>query len=150
MAGMALAETTPGPLIMVLQFYGFLGGWNQPDFPSLFWSATWVGFMATWATFTPCFLYIFAGAPYIERLRHVKLLSAALSAVTAAVVGVILNLALWFGLHVLLPAYPEWTRFDWVALAIATLSFIALHRFKVDVLWLLPSTGFVGYLLHLI
>jgi chromate transporter len=150
LAGMALAETTPGPLIMVLQFYGFLAGWNHPDLTSLFWSASCVGFMSTWATFVPCFLYIFLGAPYVESLRHVKLLNAALSAVTAAVVGVILNLALWFGLHVLLPAYPEWTSIDGVALSLALASFIALQKFKVDILLVLPIAGFIGGLVKLL
>lgn len=149
LAGMALAETTPGPLIMVLQFYGFLGGWNHPDLASTFWSASWVGFMATWATFAPCFLYIFLGAPYIEKLRNVQLLSCALTAVTAAIVGVILNLAIWFGLHVLFPSYPQWQPVDWVALGIAVASLIALIRYKLDILWVLPLAGLAGWLLHL-
>jgi len=144
MAGMALAETTPGPLIMVLQFYGFLGGWNFPDLTSTFWAASWTGFMATWATFAPCFLYIFAGAPYIESLRHVKILNAALSAVTAAVVGVILNLALWLGLHTLLIGYPESSAPDWIAIAIALCSWIALHHYKVDIMKVIAAAGLTG------
>jgi chromate transporter len=147
LAGMALAETTPGPLIMVLQFYGFQGGWNQPDLDSLFWSATWVGFMATWTTFVPCFLYVFLGAPYVEGLRQVKWLNAALSAVTAAVVGVILNLAIWFGLHVLFPAYPAWIPVDGVAVAITLVSLVALQKFKVDILWMIPLAGLAGCLI---
>ena len=99
--GLGLAETTPGPLIMVLQFVGFLGGWNQPAaLPPLF-AATLGALITTWATFVPCFIWIFLGAPYIEQLRGNKALTAALSAVTAAVVGVVLNLAVWFGIHVL-------------------------------------------------
>jgi chromate transporter len=147
MAGMALAETTPGPLIMVLQFYGFLGGWNSPDLHSVFWSASWAGFIATWATFAPCFLYIFAGAPYIESLRHVKLLNTALSTVTAAVVGVILNLALWLGLHTLLIGYPETFTLDWIACSIAALSWVALHFYKVDIMKVIAVSALVGLLL---
>src|SRR5437588_705609 len=101
--GLGLAETTPGPLIMVLQFVGFLGAWNHPgQLPPLL-SATLGALITTWTTFVPCFLWVFLGAPYIEKLREVKLLTAALSTVTAAVVGVILNLAVWFGLHVIFP-----------------------------------------------
>src|SRR5207244_4063812 len=91
--GLGLAETTPGPLIMVLQFVGFLGGWNQPGgLPPLL-AATLGALITTWTTFVPCFLWVFLGAPYIEKLRGAKQLTAALSTVTAAVVGVILNLA---------------------------------------------------------
>jgi chromate transporter len=104
--------------------------------------------MATWATFAPCFLYIFAGAPYIESLRHVKLLNAALSAVTAAVVGVILNLAIWFGLHVLFPDSAQGLQVEWAALGIALASFIALHRFKTDILLVLPIAGLAGLLVQ--
>ncbi|NJK92116.1 MAG: chromate efflux transporter [Blastochloris sp.] len=146
MAGVALAETTPGPLIMVLQFYGFLAGWNQPFVGSAFWSATWVGFLATWATFAPCFLFIFAGAPYVERLRGVKLLNAALTAVTAAVVGVILNLGVWLGQHLLWPQNLVLAQTDWVALALALASFLAITRFKIDILWVLPVAGLLGFL----
>ena len=97
---LGLAETTPGPLIMVLQFVGFLGAWNHPgNLPPLL-SATFGALVTTWTTFVPCFLWVFLGAPYIEKLRGEKQLTAALSTVTAAVVGVILNLAVWFGVHV--------------------------------------------------
>src|SRR5581483_598739 len=100
---LGLAETTPGPLIMVLQFVGFLGGWNQPGNLSPLLAASLGAFVTTWTTFVPCFLWVFLGAPYIERLRDNQLLTAALSTVTAAVVGVILNLAVWFGVHVIFP-----------------------------------------------
>lgn len=99
--GLGLAETTPGPLIMVLQFVGFLAAYRQPGILHPLWAATLGGLLTTWVTFVPCFLWIFLGAPYIERLRGQKALSAALSAITAAVVGVIANLALWFGFHTL-------------------------------------------------
>nr|WP_316652697.1 chromate efflux transporter [uncultured Gellertiella sp.] len=99
--GLALAETTPGPLVLVLSFVGFLAGYRNPGgFPALAGGLA-GGVIAAWATFLPSFLWIFAGAPYIERLRTNRALSGALSAVTAAVTGVILNLSIWFALHVL-------------------------------------------------
>ena len=101
MDGLGLAETTPGPLIMVLQFVGFMGGWNKPGLLSPLLAGTLGGLITTWVTFVPCFLWILLGAPHIEQLRGNRKLTAALSAVTAAVVGVILNLAVWFGLHAL-------------------------------------------------
>src|SRR6266404_5918544 len=99
--GLGMAETTPGPLIMVTQFVGFLGTWRSPGTMPPLLAATLGGLLTTWVTFTPCFLWIFFGAPFAEMLRANKALAAALGAVTAAVVGVILNLAVWFGLHVL-------------------------------------------------
>src|SRR4029077_1870875 len=93
--GLGLAETTPGPLIMVLQFVGFLGGWNHPGNLSPVLAATLGAALTTWVTFVPCFLWIFLGAPYLEQLRDQSRLTCALSAVTAAVVGVVLNLAVW-------------------------------------------------------
>ncbi len=102
--GLALAETTPGPLVLVLSYVGFLAGYRNPaGFPALLGGIA-GGVLAAWATFLPSFLFIFAGAPYIERLRTNRALSGALSAVTAAVTGVILNLTVWFGLHVLFRA----------------------------------------------
>ena len=101
--GLGLAETTPGPLIMVLQFVGFLGGWHHPGQLAPIVAGTLGALITTWTTFVPCFLWIFLGAPHIEQLRGNRKLTAALSAVTAAVVGVVLNLAVWFGLHVLFP-----------------------------------------------
>src|SRR5690349_21459019 len=99
--GLGMAETTPGPLIMVTQFVGFLAAWREPGAMSPLMSATLGGLLTTWVTFTPCFLWIFFGAPFVEALRSNKALGAALGAITAAVVGVILNLAVWFALHVL-------------------------------------------------
>ena len=99
--GLALAETTPGPLIMVTQFVGFVAAWRDPAALSPGVAALLGSVLTTWVTFVPCFLWIFAGAPYMERLRQNRALSAALSAVTAAVVGVIANLALWFSIHAL-------------------------------------------------
>lgn len=98
--GLSMAETTPGPLIMVTQFVGFMGAMRDAGTLPPLMAATLGGLLTTWVTFTPCFLWIFLGAPFIERLRNNQNLTAALSAITAAVVGVILNLAVWFGLHV--------------------------------------------------
>ncbi len=97
--GLGMAETTPGPLIMVLQFVGFLGAYRDPGMLSPLLAGTLGGLLATWVTFAPCFLWIFLGAPFIERLRGNAALTGALAAITAAVVGVILNLALWFAIH---------------------------------------------------
>ena len=97
--GLGMAETTPGPLIMVLQFVGFMAAFRDPGTLPPMLAGTLGGLLATWVTFTPCFLWIFLGAPFIEALRNNKALNGALSAITAAVVGVILNLAVWFAIH---------------------------------------------------
>ncbi len=99
--GLAMAETTPGPLIMVTQFVGFVAAFRDPGtlHPGI--AALLGGVLTTWVTFVPCFLWIFVGAPYIERLRRNRVLSGALAGVTAAVVGVVVNLALWFSIHAL-------------------------------------------------
>ena len=102
--GLGMAETTPGPLIMVLQFVGFMAAFRDPGSLSPLLAGTLGGLLATWVTFTPCFLWIFLGAPFIERIRGNRALSAALSAITAAVVGVILNLAIWFAVHTIFAA----------------------------------------------
>src|SRR6266550_2076026 len=142
--GLGLAETTPGPLIMVLQFVGFLGAWNHPgNLPALA-SATLGALVTTWTTFVPCFLWVFLGAPYIEKLRDVKLLTAALSTVTAAVVGVILNLGVWFGLHVIFPASGN---VDWFAILLCAAAFVAMLRYKIDIIPVIIGAGILG-LLH--
>src|SRR4030095_14656513 len=105
--GLGMAETTPGPLIMVLQFVGFMGAFRDPGGLHPMMAGTLGGILATWVTFTPCFLWIFLGAPYIETIRGNKALSAALATITAAVVGVVLNLAVWFALHVLFAEVRE-------------------------------------------
>src|SRR4051812_31090793 len=97
--GLGMAETTPGPLIMVTQFVGFMAAFRAPGALPPLLAGTLGGLLTTWVTFAPCFLWIFVGAPYIERLRGNPALAGALSAITAAVVGVILNLAVWFALH---------------------------------------------------
>jgi chromate transporter len=139
--GLGLAETTPGPLIMVLQFVGFLGAWNQPgDLPPLL-AATLGAFITTWATFVPCFLWILLGAPYVERLRGIKSLSSALATVTAAVVGVILNLALWFGLHVI---FPRSGNVDWFAVVVCAVTFVGMLRGKWNIVPVVLGSGLVG------
>ncbi|MDB6170793.1 MAG: chromate transporter [Chthoniobacteraceae bacterium] len=141
--GIGLAETTPGPLIIVLQFVGFLGGWNQPGSLSPLLSATIGAFITTWTTFIPCFLWIFLGAPHIEQLRGNKNLSASLSSVTAAVVGVISNLAVWFGLHVLFPGNHT---ADWFAITVAAITFTGLLRWKWGIIPVVFAAGALGIL----
>lgn len=142
--GLALAETTPGPLIMVLQFVGFMAAWNNPvaglSQPA---SAILGGLVTTYVTFLPSFLFIFLGAPYIEYLRGNKLLTGALSGITTAVVGVILNLALVFGAAVIAPDGLS-GNINWFLAILSVLSFIALYRFKIDVLWVVLAGGILG------
>lgn len=143
MDGLGLAETTPGPLILVLQFVGFLGGWSSGEGASPWVMATMAAALTSWVTFLPGFLFIFTGAPYIERSRGNKRLTAALSAVTAAVVGVVLNLAVWFGWTVIL---PEHGRVDWIAAGVAGVLFFALRRWNWDVLWVVGAGAGFGLL----
>ena len=149
LAGLAFAETTPGPLIMVLQFVGFMGGWHQPDGGlSPLAAATLCSAMTTWVTFVPCFLWIFLGAPHIERLRGNAALGSALTAVTAAVVGVILNLAIWFAWQVWRPASPAGTEgaahWNWFAMAVSVAAFVALHRLKANLIAVIAGAGAAG------
>lgn len=108
--GLGMAETTPGPLIMVLQFVGFMAAFREAGWDSALLAGTLGGLLATWVTFAPCFAWIFLGAPYMESLRRNRRLSSALSAVTAAVVGVIANLAVWFAIHVVWTQTVKVTR----------------------------------------
>jgi chromate transporter len=143
--GLGLAETTPGPLIMVVQFVGFLGGWNQPGALSPLLMATLGAAITTWTTFVPCFLWIFLGAPHLEQLRRLPQLTGALSAVTAAVVGVVLNLAVWFALHVFFPGQSAMqSRPDWLAIAIALIAFVTMQRFKVGVVAVVLVSAVLG------
>lgn len=144
--GLGLAETTPGPLIMVVQFVGFLGGWNQPGTLHPLAMATLGAAMTTWTTFVPALLWIFCAAPYIERLREIAWLNSALAAVTAAVVGVVLNLAVWFGLQVFFPrgVAAGWNGTDWFAVAIAIVAFVAQQRFKLGVVTVVAASGLLG------
>ncbi|GAB4393302.1 MAG: chromate transporter [Kiloniellaceae bacterium] len=158
--GLGMAETTPGPLIMVTQFVGFMGAFRDPGGLTPLTAGVLGGLLTTWVTFVPCFLWIFLGAPHIERLRGNAALSAALTAITAAVVGVILNLAIWFALHVafrevgtfqrfgLHLAQPSWSSLDWVAAALAAATLIAAFRFKVGLVSLLAGASLAGLALY--
>jgi chromate transporter len=141
--GLGLAETTPGPLIMVLQFVGFVGGWNHPDGLSHLMGATLGALMTTWTTFVPCFLWIFLGAPHIEKLRGNRKVDAALSGITAAVVGVVLNLAAWFAIHVV---HPHPGVIDWFAMAIGTVAFAGMVKWKCDIIPVVLGSAAVGLL----
>ncbi len=139
--GLGLAETTPGPLIMVLQFVGFLGAWHHPGNLSPLVAATLGAFITTWTTFLPCFLWIFLGAPHIEQLRGNKNLTSALSSITSAVVGVVLNLAIWFGLHVL---FPNDGVIDWFAAIISVIAFIGMLKWNWNIIYVVLGSGLVG------
>src|SRR4051794_25813886 len=159
--GLGMAETTPGPLIMVLQFVGFMAAYRDPGGLSPMLAGTLGGLLATWVTFTPCFLWIFLGAPFVEQLRGNKALNAALSALTAAVVGVILNLAIWFAIHtvfrqtVLVRAFPlsfdapVITSVDGWALTLSVAAAIAIFRFKVGMIQALAACCATGVVLYL-
>jgi chromate transporter len=142
--GLALAETTPGPLIMVLQFVGFMAAWRNPQGLSPTASAIIGALITTYTTFLFCFIFIFVGAPYIEVLRGNRKLSAALSGITAAVVGVILNLALVFGAAVIWPDGLHGGT-DWFAAAMSAAAFVALYLLKADVLLVVMAGGLIGF-----
>lgn len=145
-SGLGMAETTPGPLIQVVQFVGFMGPFRSPGSFSPLQAGVIGAMIATWVTFVPSFLWIFLGAPFIEHLRGKPALTSALSTVTAAVVGVVLNLAIWFGLFTLFEVVnerrgygsvlyqPELASLDLAALAIALCSAVAVFRFRVSTL----------------
>jgi chromate transporter len=156
--GLALAETTPGPLIMVLQFVAFLGAFHHQRGMSPMAAGVIGSALTTWVTFAPCFLWIFLGAPYVEALRSQHTLNAALSAVTAAIVGVVLNLSVWFALHtlfgtvqtqrygVLTVEVPQWSTLHGLASALAVGAMLAMLRFKIGMGWTLLGSGVVGAL----
>ncbi|MGB8400618.1 chromate efflux transporter [Bradyrhizobium sp.] len=158
--GLGMAETTPGPLIMVLQFVGFMAAFRDPGTLSPMLAGTLGGLLATWVTFTPCFLWIFLGAPFIETLRGNKALAGALSAITAAVVGVILNLSIWFALHTVfrdtvpVRSYglsfdlPVWPSLDLAALVLAVLAATAIFRFNLGMLTVLGGSCAAGVVLR--
>ena len=141
-AGLALAETTPGPLIIVLQFIGFMAGWNGAAGIDAAAAATTAAALTSWATFLPSFIFILVGAPYVERLSSNRRLAGALAGVTAAVVGVIGSLAVVFGRGVLFPGGLETPA--WRAIAIAVLALIVLERTRVDVLWVIAGGALAG------
>jgi chromate transporter len=142
--GLGLAESTPGPLIMVTQYVGFIGAWNDPGpFAPLLYG-TLGALITTYATFLPCFLFIFLLAPYIELLANNRRLGAVLVGVTAAVVGVIANLAVYFATQVLFPDGVSVRGLDVYALVVAVVSFIVLQRFRVPIYLMVPAGAVVG------
>jgi chromate transporter len=161
--GLGMAETTPGPLIMVTQFVGFMGAFRQPGGLNPYLAGALGGLLTTWVTFTPCFLWIFLGAPYVETLRANRALAGALAAITAAVVGVILNLALWFALHVLFRTVevarpglglkldiPVVASLDPKALLLSAAAALALFRFRLGVLPTLATCAAAGVALKIV
>ncbi len=160
--GLGMAETTPGPLIMVVQFVGFLAAYRDPGTLPPMLAGTLGGLLATWTTFVPCFLWIGLGAPFVERLRDQKALNGALAGITAAVVGVILNLAIWFALHTVFretfPVRGFGISFDspvlasvnpW-AFALSVAAIVAIFRFKTGTIQTLAACSAAGAVLHLL
>lgn len=160
--GLGMAETTPGPLIMVLQFVGFMAAYRDAGPLSPLTAGTLGGLLATWVTFTPCFLWIFLGAPFVETMRHNKALAGALAAITASVVGVILNLAIWFAIHSAFRevvaahgygfsfAVPVLTSVDLWALLITIGAMLAMFRANLGILPTLGACSGTGVLLYLL
>src|SRR5262245_4806083 len=160
--GLGMAETTPGPLIMVLQFVGFMAAYRDPGPLSPLTAATLGGLLTTWVTFIPCFLWIFLGAPFVEVLRGNKALNGAMSAITAAVVGVVLNLAIWFAIHTVfretIPVHqlalnfdaPKLSTVDPWALALSVSAAVAIFRFKVGMIPTLLGSCVAGIMLYAI
>jgi chromate transporter len=160
--GLGMAETTPGPLIMVTQFVGFMGAFRQATGLSPMMAGTLGGILTTWVTFVPCFLWIFLGAPFVERLRGNRALASALSAITAAVVGVVLNLALWFALHTLFREVreigygplsfdaPVLGSLDLPALLLAAAALFAVFRLKLGTLWVLAASAAAGVAIRML
>jgi chromate transporter len=158
--GLGMAESTPGPLIQVVQFVGFMGAFRDPGTLDPFTAGLLASVLATWVTFVPCFLWIFLGAPYVEKLRGNQTVSAALSAVTAAVVGVMLNLAIWFAVHVAFARVdtsqawgiqwlsPQWDSVQLASVVLALGAFIAIFRFRIGMLPVLFTSALLGMLLH--
>lgn len=159
--GLALAETTPGPLIMVVQFVGFLGAFRNPGDLNP-WTAGIIGAtLVVWVTFVPCFLFVFLGAPHIEGLRHNTKLSAALTGITAAVVGVIANLSIFFSIHTLFTATtphrwgpihltgPVWSTISLRAVFVTGLAFVLVFRYKLIVLKVLGICAIVGAAIYI-
>jgi chromate transporter len=160
--GLGMAETTPGPLIMVLQFVGFMAAYRDPGTLSPMVAGTLGGLLATWVTFTPCFLWIFLGAPFIETMHGNKGLAGALTAITAAVVGVILNLSVWFALHTVFRETspvrsfglsfdrPDLSSVDIAALVLAIAAATAVFRFNMGMLTVLAGSCAAGVVLRLV
>ncbi|RWB73016.1 MAG: chromate transporter [Mesorhizobium sp.] len=155
--GLGLAETTPGPLILVLQFVGFAAAYRHAGLASPLLAGSLGSLLTLWATFVPCFFWIFLGAPYIEQLRQNRALAAALGAITAAVVGVIMNLALWFALHVVFGKVasvgwgvevPILSSLDWRAALLSAAAMVAMFRLKAGMLPTLAGAALAGLVLQ--
>ena len=154
--GLGLAETTPGPLILVLQFVGFMAAFRNPGGLDPMLAGVLGAALTTWVTFVPCFLWIFLGAPYVEKLRGNKALAAALSTITAAVVGVMLNLTVWFGLHVLFGEvgrldlgalqlhWPVWSSLDPFALVLSIAAIVAMLVYHLRMVTVLAASAAIG------
>lgn len=154
--GLGLAETTPGPLIMVTQFVNFLAAFREVTGLSPLVAATLGAILTTWVTFMPCFLWIFAGAPLVERLRGNRARSSAVTAITAAIVGVILNLAMWFAIHTLFTQIltvafigrgndvPVLPCLNALALVLSACAAIAIFRFKLGMIPVLLACAALG------
>ncbi len=161
LTGLGMAETTPGPLIVVMRYVGFLAGYRTPGAMPPLVAGSLAGLPVTWVTFTPCFLWVFLGAPYVEAMRGVRALGATLSAVSAAVVGVILNLAVWFGIHVVFRETVPWKGYglnlsvpvfptiDVIAALIAIAAALAVFRFKIGVIQTLLGCSLAGVVARL-
>ena len=160
--GLGLAETTPGPLIMVVQFVGFMGAFRDPGTLHPMVAGTLGGLLTTWVTFVPCFLWIFLGAPFVEALRGNRALGGALAAITAAVVGVILNLAVWFALHVLFAEVeevrvlamsidvPAPASLNVPSLVLTLGALVAIFRFGIGIIPVLAACAALGVAYHLV
>lgn len=141
--GFGLAETTPGPLIMVLQFVGFLGAWNQPGHLNPLTAATLGSFITSWVTFAPSFLFILVGAPFVERLTQISAIQSTLRAISAAVVGVMANFAFWFAWHAFFPA-GQMLHPDLFVLILGCGAFWALYLWQMDVMLLIGLCAVLG------
>jgi len=162
-SGLAMAETTPGPLILVLQYVGFMAAYSSHGVLPPLLAGVLGATLTVWVTFTPCFLWIFLGAPYMEAVRSNQALSAALSGVTAAVVGVILNLSIWFGLHTIFGSVGNWSgpgglhlplpdlsSMDFVATMLSLVAVVAITRFKLGMGLTLAGCATLGWLVRMI
>jgi chromate transporter len=153
--GLALGETTPGPLIMVVAFVAFVGGYLKAllGAEALFLAGALAACIVTWFTFLPSFIFILAGGPFIESTHNDLKFTAPLTAITAAVVGVIANLALFFAYHVLWPTGVEhgnWLVLDWISALIAVAAAVALFRFKTNVMLVIAASALIGLLIKIL
>ena len=158
--GLGLAETTPGPLILVLQFVGFLGAYRNPGAIDPMVAGILASMLTVWVTFVPCFLWIFLGAPYIEKLRGNKALGTAMTSITAAVVGVVLNLAVWFALNTIFGSLrnvnffganlqiPVIETINWPSLLITIAAMMALFKFRIGMIYTIAGCAALGVMYH--